>query len=146
MIFYEHFMVEESGKSNATVGIYLRSLRAIFNQAVEENEIEKEYYPFGKRKYQIPATKNTKKALTKEQLSVLFNSKPKLPQQKKAKDFWFFSYACNGMNMKDIALLKYKDIQDGKIEFYRAKTKLTSKANLKPITVYLNDFSNDSVS
>jgi len=138
---YEQFMVK-GGKSFTTVGIYLRTLRAIFNRAIEENEIEKEYYPFGKRKYQIPATRNTKKALTKEQLSVLYKAKPKLPQQQKARDFWFFSYACNGMNMKDISQLKNKDIKDGKIEFYRAKTRLTSKANLKPITVYLNDFSN----
>jgi integrase len=44
------------------------------------------------------------------------------------------------MNLKDIALLKYKDIENGKIEFYRAKTKTTSKSDIKPITVFLNDF------
>jgi site-specific recombinase XerD len=139
---YEHFMVKDNGKSYTTVGIYLRTLRAIFNRAIEDNEIEKEYYPFGKRKYQIPATKNTKKALTQEQLGVLYNATPNLPQQQKARDFWFFSFACNGMNMKDIAQLKYKDIKDGKIEFHRAKTRLTSISNSKAITVYLNDFSN----
>ena len=138
---YEQFMVKNIGNSYTTVGIYLRTLRAIYNQAIEENEIEKEYYPFGKRKYQIPATKKTKRALTKEQLGILYNAKPKLPHQQIAKDFWFFSYACNGINMKDIIMLKYKDSQDGKIEFYRAKTTLTSKSNLKTNTVFLNDFS-----
>lgn len=137
---YEYYMTEIKGRSLTTVSMYLRALRAIFNKAIDEKEIEKDYYPFGKRKYQVPATKNVKKALSKDQLKVLFHSQPETPDQEKAKDFWFFSYACNGMNIKDIVLLKYKDIQDGKIEFYRAKTRITSKANLKPITAYLNDF------
>ncbi len=45
------------------------------------------------------------------------------------------------MNIKDIALLKYENLQDDKIIFYRAKTINTSKTDLKPVTVYLNDFS-----
>jgi len=137
---YEYYMTETKGKSLTTVSMYLRVLRAIFNKAIDENEIEREYYPFGKRKYQVPATRNVKKALTKKQLKLLFHSNPKTPEQEEAKDFWFFSYACNGMNIKDIALLRNKDIQDGKIEFYRAKTRITSRANLKPVTAFLNDF------
>ena len=142
---YEFFMTKTDGKRPGTVGVYLRPLRALFNTAIAENEINKDYYPFGKRKFQIPATRNKKKALSNEQLKVLFHSNPKIVQQEKAKDFWFFSYACNGINMKDIALLKYKDIKDDKIELYRAKTKLTSKANLKSIVIYLNDFSKEII-
>jgi site-specific recombinase XerD len=137
---YEYYMVNTLGRSITTVGIYLRNLRAIYNTAIEEKEIEKEFYPFGKRKYQIPKTNKVKKALTKDQLHILFQAKPLNIEQEKAKDFWFFSYACNGMNMKDIALLKNKDIQKDSFVFYRAKTVQTSKTNLKPITVYLNDF------
>lgn len=138
---YERFMVNKLNRSITTVGIYLRNLRAIFNIAIEEKELEKDFYPFGKRKYQIPAKKNKKKALNNEQLKTLYFAEPLTVEQAKAKDFWFFSYACNGMNIKDILLLRYKDIENDKIEFVRAKTKLTTKANLKTITVYLNDFS-----
>lgn len=138
---YEYFMTKIEGNSQASVGVYLRALRALFNDAIEDKEINKDCYPFGKRKYTIPATKNKKIALSSEQLKILFHSKPRIIQQEKAKDFWFFSYACNGINMKDIALLKYKDVKDDRIEIYRAKTKQTSKANLKNITIYLNDFS-----
>lgn len=137
---YENFMTTERKRSLTTVGIYLRCLRALFNSAIAENEIEKEVYPFGKRLYQISTSKGKKKALTNEQLKILFESIPATQEQQKARDFFFFSYACNGMNMKDIALLRYKDIKDGSINFYRAKTINTSKANLRPITAYLNDF------
>ncbi|WP_169301360.1 site-specific integrase [Pontimicrobium aquaticum] len=129
-----------TGRSITTVGIFLRPLRAIFNKAIAENEIEQEIYPFGKRKYQIPSSRASKKALTREQLKILFNSTPSTPEQEKAKAFWFFSFNSNGINIKDIALLKFKNIDGETIKFYRAKTLFTSKSDLKPITIYLNDY------
>lgn len=136
---FEKYMIDR-GRSVSTVGIYLRPLRAIFNKAIQEGEIEKEVYPFGKRNYQIPTAKNVKKALTKQQMKLLFQAKPSNKEQQKAKDFWFLSYNCNGMNIKDIAQLKYEDLRDGKIIFYRTKTLFTSKTELKPVVVYLNPF------
>ncbi|MBK7958691.1 MAG: tyrosine-type recombinase/integrase [Bacteroidetes bacterium] len=82
-----------------------------------------------------------KKALSQSDLKLLFDATAKTKEQEKAKDFWFFSYSCNGMNIKDIALLKYENIQEDKIVFYRAKTINTSKGDLRPVTVYLNDYS-----
>lgn len=138
---FERYMTEKKGRSINTISIYLRALKTVFNRAIDEKEIDKECLPFGKRKYQIPSSTNDKKALSQDQLTVLFNCKALTPQQEKARDFWFFSYACNGINIKDIALLKYKDIEEDKIRFFRSKTLNTSKANLKAITIYLNDFS-----
>ncbi len=48
--------------------------------------------------------------------------------------------------MKDIALLKYKDINNDSIIFYREKTKRTSKSDLKPTFVALTDFSKEVIS
>ena len=139
-------MVNEKELTYTTVGIYLRSLRAIFNTAIEENEIEKELYPFGAKKYNIPTSASTKKqALNKLQLKTLFESEPMTEQQARAKAFWFFTYSCNGMNTKDICLLKNKDISEaGTFEFYRAKTRLT-KGKKTTITVHLNDFAKNVI-
>ena len=139
---FESYMTNDLNRSSTTVSMYVRTLRTLFNKAIDEKEINKEFYPFGKRKYQIPATKKVKKALSKQQLSVLFKSNPLNQYQQKAKDLWFFSYACNGMNIKDICLLKYKDISEGRLTFIRAKTKLTRKTDLTPISVHLNDYAN----
>jgi site-specific recombinase XerD len=121
--------------------MYLRALRTIFNSAIQENEINPDLYPFGEKNYQIPAVKNAKKALSKEQLKTLFECPASTFEQEKARDFWFFSFACNGMNIKDIALLRWENLQGDKIIFYRSKTLNTSRKNLKPVTVYLTDFS-----
>lgn len=138
---YEDWMAIKKGRSLNTVGIYLRVLRTIFNHAIEEKIIDKEIYPFGVRRYELPASSGTKKAFDFDQLQTLFQAVPKIPEQEKAKDFWFFSFVCNGMNVKDIIFLKWKNIKDDQIEFVREKTKRTKKANQKYIQVPLTDFS-----
>lgn len=137
---YEAWMTETEQKSLTTVGIYLRGLRVIFNKAMDSKIIDKEIYPFGIRKYEIPASTNTKKAFDSDQLQKLFHAVPKIEEQEKAKDYWFFSFVCNGMNIKDIVYLKWKNINDGQIEFVREKTKRTKKAKQKTIQVPLTDF------
>lgn len=127
---YENYMIEKKNRSQTTVGIYLRPLRAIFNLAIEEKAINNDIYPFGKNKYIIPSPKSVKKALNKEELSLLYKSSPNTKEQETAKDFWFFSYCCNGMNMKDIAQLKNKNIKNGELTFRRAKTSRSNKSNL----------------
>ncbi len=137
---YESYMIDNLTRSRTTVSMYLRALRTIFNNAIHENDIDVEAYPFGEKKYIIPSVKNVKKALSKEQLKTLFEATPSTHEQEKAKDFWFFSFACNGMNIKDIAILRWENLQGNKIVFYRAKTVNTSRKNLTPVTVYLTDF------
>jgi integrase/recombinase XerD len=139
---YEKFMTNKpKERSLTTVSMYVRALRAVFNKAIDEKDIDKDIYPFGKRKYQVPAVKNVKKALTSPELKQLFEAEPFTPEQAKAKDFWFFSYSCNGINIKDIALLRNKNIEGDKIIYYRAKTIKTAKSDLKPIVVYLTNYS-----
>lgn len=136
---YERFMLM-SGKSKTTIGIYLRPLQHIFNNAIHLKDIAKEYYPFGKSGYSIPKGNSVKKALNKDQLKALFQSQPSIEQQEKAKDFWFLSYSLNGINIHDLAMLKFSNLHDDRIEFIRAKTKDTGKEE-KLIRTYLNDVS-----
>lgn len=136
---YERYMVEIKKRSRTTVGIYLRPLRAIFNTVIAQKIINPDQYPFGKRKYTIPAPKSTKKALSKEQLKILFETEPKTQDQRRAKAFWFFSYSCNGMNFKDIAYLQYKNIDGDTLQFRRAKTSNTNSSQA-PVIVYLNEY------
>jgi len=145
---YEDYMIDPPQKrSKTTVSMYLRSLRAVFNHAIAEKAIEPEIFPFSrslmdrraKIKYRIPAVRKVKKALNAEQLKILLNAKAATPEQEKARDFWFFSFICNGMNTKDIALLKYENMIDNRLVFYRAKTENTSENPIE-IVVSLTDF------
>lgn len=133
------------GRSVTTVGIYLRPLRAMFNRAIEDSHITKDIYPFGKGKYVIKAGSQTKRALTAQQLKLLMNAPTSTSEQERARDFWFWSMASDGMNMKDVALLRWENF-DWDIEafiYYRAKTYRTKRANLRELVVSLIQLHHD---
>ncbi|MBS1752930.1 MAG: site-specific integrase [Ferruginibacter sp.] len=138
---YENWLKNQD-ISPTTIGIYLRPLRAIFNEAIEDGIIKREKcYPFGKRKYRIPSSKNIKKALDLSDIKRIYNYKcdPAQPTKQMAKDYWLFSYFANGMNPKDIANLKYKNIDGDYIIFERTKTQHSLRSDPRPITVFISD-------
>jgi hypothetical protein len=51
------------GISYSSIGIDMRNIRAVFNDAIQEGQVDPKLYPFGRRKYIIPSTKKGKKAL-----------------------------------------------------------------------------------
>jgi integrase len=131
---YEAAMLE-AGKKSTTVGFYLRSLRTIMNKA----DIDRKLYPFGtgKNKYTIPTGCNIKKALTLDEISRIYYYETEARTTKAmAKDYWIFSYLCNGLNVKDLCLLKWKNIEGDSLQYERAKTSRT-KREKKPIEVSL---------
>ena len=137
---YENYMVKK-GRSLTTVGIYMRYLRTIFNEAADEKLIPLDLYPFGRNKYQIPQPASRKRALGEFDLSKIFRYQPEENTwEEYAKDMWTFSLLCQGMNMMDIANIRFKNIQDDKIIFIREKTKRTKKSAQMPIVVYMDEF------
>ena len=135
---FERWMIGKK-KSVSTVGIYLRPLRTVFNMAIEQGIVRPETYPFGKRKYIIPTGRNIKRALNIDQIKKIFLH-PTEPGSslEKAKDFWLFSYLCNGMNMADICRLRWSNLHADSIVFEREKTKRTKRDNPVSIVVVRN--------
>ncbi len=133
---YEKWMTD-NGRSLTTVGMYLRALRTIFNIAIENEVIDASKYPF--KKYNIPAPQKISRTLKKEEIKLIINYTAKRDADAIALDYWVFSFISNGMNFKDIALLKYGNINGDFIEFRRAKTKRTTNNNSLPIMVPLDE-------
>jgi integrase len=133
---YEKWMLNK-GNSVTTVGIYLRSLRTLFNNAISDGVLSKDAYPFGKKKYEIPTGNNIKKALTLKDIgAIYFHKIEPNSNTEMAKDYWLFMYLCNGINVKDMCLLKYENIKGEVLEFERAKTERTKRKH-EPIRVAL---------
>lgn len=138
---FENWLISQS-ISKTTVGMYLRPLRTLFNEAIEEGLIKREKcYPFGRRKYRIPTSKNIKKALDLNDIKKIYyyECDPELESEQQARDYWLFSYFGNGMNPKDIACLKYKNIHDDYLIFERSKTERAMRSDPKPITIFLTE-------
>lgn len=136
---FERWMIV-NGSSPTTVGFYCRSYKKVFNDAIREGIIQNTSYPFGDSKkglYQPPQPRNIKKAIPLLSIKKIIEYQPvKQSPEHYHKDLWVFSYLCNGINLKDICLLKYKHIENNSIQFNRAKTITTSRKS-KPIQIAL---------
>lgn len=142
---YERYMLQKDC-SNTTIGIYLRNLRKVFNVLIKDNILSQEDYPFSKDKYDIPTGSNNKRALIIEQIGEIFNHKCENGYyEQRSKDFWLFTYLCNGMNMMDIANLKVKNLESEKITFIRKKTEHSRRSNPITIVIIRNDHINQII-
>ena len=137
---YQSWM-EENGESISTVGIYLRSLRAVYNA----QNIDKSAYPFGVGKFVIPTSKNTKKALTLNEIAKIYNYEASSNSRiEMAKDYWMFIYLSGGINVKDLCSLKWENIDGNTLTYRRAKT-VRSTREQKSILVALKPESLDII-
>lgn len=136
---YEQWMMAK-GNSKTTIGIILCPLRAVFNEAIEGGLTKREkHYPFGRRRYQIPGSRNLKKALDVGDLEKVYRYQPEDPLVQRGKDLWFFCYFANGMNVKDMVHLKGKNLEGEYLIFERAKTERTARGSSRPVVVYLTE-------
>lgn len=123
---YADFLRKE-GKTQTTIAIHLRHLRAILNEAKRLGSIKDAQYPFGRGRYEIQAGEGRKLALTLEQIGQIANYEDGTEATTKYRDYWLFLYLCNGINVADFVKLRYRDIVNGEICFVRQKTERTTK-------------------
>lgn len=138
-VLEKYFLSSKMKLSYSSIGVYMRNIRTIFNQAISKKTISSELYPFGKGKYVPPSTKKAKKALSIEVIEKIYNYKSDNPEEARAKDMWLFAYFANGLNVKDIAFLKYENIKGSVLSFIRAKTEHSTKDNIKTIEVFISE-------
>jgi integrase/recombinase XerD len=131
---YEKWLLS-TGSSYTTIGMYMRAVRAIVNIAKSDGVIKPSDYPFGKTKYSIPAGEGRKLALTLPQIKKVVSFNDGLPHTPQYLALWFLSYLVNGANIGDLIRLKDSNFINGEIQFYRAKTLLTSQKKKKIFAV-----------
>lgn len=122
---FEAFMLPT--RSVATLGINMRNIRAIMNIAKGAELIKDKQYPFGVGKYEIKTSEGKKKALASHNIKELREISFEDLKLAWFRDLFLFVFYCNGINVADLILLKYKDIEKDKICFIREKTRRTSK-------------------
>ncbi len=134
---YAAFLHKE-GKTQTTVSIHLRHLRAILNEARRLGVVKEAQYPFGRGRYEIQAGEGRKLALTLEQIGQIARYDDGTDTSAKYRDYWLFLYLCNGINVADFVKLRYRDIVNGEICFVRQKTEHTTKTR-KEIRVIVTE-------
>lgn len=134
---YSSFLLSE-GKTQTTVAIHLRHLRAILNEARKRGIIRDAQYPFGRDRYEIQEGEGRKMALTLEQIGQISRYDDGSETTAKYRDYWLFLYLCNGINVADFVRLRFRDIVNGEICFVRQKTERTTRTR-KEIRVIVTE-------
>lgn len=136
---YRAWMIAR-GRGKTVISIHFRHLRAVFNKAIDLHIAKHDIYPFGRKGFKIQKTAARKKKLDEHEKNMLLLEKS--PELQFSIDYWLLSYYSFGINMMDIALLRFKDIKDDIIEIQRAKTVNTESQGrmlIIPIRQEVND-------
>ena len=147
--FVKSFMKSISGLSKTTQSIYLRNLRAVCNYAIYKGVMKKSSYPFSSNRYdnnrmRIPAgATRSERYLNIEQMRMLYGYDG---EYSKEVFLFLFSYLANGINLADMAMLRYdmhwRRSEGREFGFVRRKTKDTSSRETVihiPVTQWLNN-------
>ena len=128
---FDAFMAKTAPSANAR-NIHLRNIRAVFNDALDEEVMVK--YPF--RKFKIRPVATAKRSLTVEELRMLFAFKPE-PHAVKYLDMFKLIFFLIGINMVD--LFGLKEVNNGRIEYNRAKTHRLYSVKVEPEAMEIID-------
>lgn len=119
MIEYEAYL-KAKGISKNTSSFYMRTLRAVYNRAVNKG-LTLQKYPF---KYVYTGIDKTRKRAvsiqTMKQIKRLDLSSDK--KSDFARDMFMFSFYARGMSFIDMAYLRKKDLRNGILTYRRHKT------------------------
>ena len=120
---YENWL-RTSDCGDTTISQLFRTLRSVFNKAVELQLVKRDYYPFDAYKVSKFDTRTKKRAITKEDVRkvIALDLSQGYPSERLARDIFVFSYFGAGINFADIALLKYGNVRDGRVQYVRKKT------------------------
>lgn len=133
---YEAFL-RRKGLAENTIGIRFRTLRSIYNVAIEEDAVSAELYPFKKLKVSKLHQETAKRALSKEDIERVLSYKSTNRYMRFPIDIFAFTYYCGGINFVDIAHLTKANIVDSRLIYKRQKTKKLIKIPLQPQAVAL---------
>lgn len=112
--------------------IHFRNIRAVFNNAIDNEIINLDIYPF--RKFKIKKEKTRKRALTLDHIRLLFDYEGK-EHLNWARDVSKLIFFLIGINVKDLYYLN--DIDNGYIYYNRAKTSRLYGIKIEPETMVL---------
>ncbi len=118
---YETWLREQNFSEN-TIGRRFRTLRTVYNIAIEEKYVKAEHYPFKSYKVSKLHQTTAKRAINKADIMRIIEYHSTDFYTQFAVDLFTFSYFTGGINFVDIAYLKSDNIVDGRLIYTRRKT------------------------
>ena len=129
---YQSFL-NSINNSQSTIGIRMRTLRAVFNKAIKREVIPATMYPFKNFKVSKIKESGKKEYQTESELESLKAIQLETKNESIARDMFLLSFYGRGINFVDLMLLKKTDLHKGTISYRRRKTNVM-------VSFKVNDF------
>ena len=146
---YEEWL-HARGCKDTTISQLFRTLRSVFNKAIEQDVIKQDAYPFNRFKINKFDIHTEKRSISKEEVQriLALELSDSGFYMGLAKDLFLFSYFGAGINFSDIALLRFCNLKDGRVCYVRKKTGKSISFPLNDISAkivekYASPFGND---
>ena len=119
---------EKAGLTTNSRAVYMRNIRAVFNDAIDDNLTTN--YPF--RKFSIKKAPTKKRNLSVEELRMLRDYPIVNAFQEKYRDIFMLCFYMRGINMVDLLGLKKSNIRAGRVNYIRSKTGKAYSVKIEP--------------
>lgn len=144
LLFKYETYLRSNGNQDGGIGVKMREIRALFNDAIKKGITSEKYYPFKIYKVSRLKGKNIKKALKRDDMKLLEElDTSKLPHLINSHNYMLFSYYTGGMNFVDIMKMKWSNIQGDRILYKRSKTKGRFSVKILPPVQKVLDYYRD---
>ena len=113
---YELYLRGRGNKAN-TIGIRMRALRMLYNRAITDKVVKRDNYPFSDFKVSEFHEQTMKRAISKEDIKRIIDLDLRTvttchsPYLSLGRDLFLFSYLSCGINLTDMARMRYFQLQ-----------------------------------
>lgn len=121
---------EDAGLTTNSRAVYMRNIRAVFNDAIDDRITTADAYPF--RRFSIKKAPTKKRNLSLEELRMLRDYPIVNAFQEKYRDIFMLCFYMRGINMVDLLALKKDNIRAGRINYVRSKTGKFYSVKIEP--------------
>lgn len=148
LVGFETFM-RKGGNSDSTIRVRMRTLRAVYNEAIRLGYVSIEFYPFARLKgdttkyslNRLTIARNIRGLQNEEMDKIKSFDTRAYPSLEQSWLLFIFSYYVNGMNFTDMAYLTWDDCKGERIRYTRRKTgRLMNVKITEPIADILDHF------
>ena len=141
---YELYLRGRGNKAN-TIGIRFRALRMLYNRAITDRVVKRDNYPFNDFKVSDFHEQTMKRAISKEDIKRIIDLDLRTvttyhsPYLSLGRDLFLLSYLSCGINLTDMARIRYCDILEGRLSYHRQKTGKLISFQLQPMALEIID-------
>lgn len=120
LVGFQNHLVADNLKDN-TISTYMRSLRSIYNQAVEQELVP--FIPFLFKHVHTKIDRGDSRALTERYLQQLAQPRQELPsQEERVRALFVLLYLLRGLSFSDLVHMRRCDLNGNTLRLHRHKT------------------------